>query len=100
MKKVILAALVLSVSLSANAEYFFTANDALITPCIHTPISGKSALKSKLESAYGVKCSAEEDNEGTVIITCKARLTNMVFSTKAEATCNSLRKNVKTITGL
>jgi hypothetical protein len=83
----------------ANGEYFFTANDAMITPCMYTAVSDKDALRAKLESAYGVSCTAQEDNQGTVIVTCKANLTNMIFAAKTIETCNSLRESVKSIVG-
>ena len=82
---------------TANAEYFFTANDVAISKCLHTSMSGKEKIKTTLEKSYGVKCSAIEDNKGTIIITCKAGYTNMIFVAKSESTCNSLRKNVRTI---
>ena len=35
-----------------------------------------------------------EDKDQTVIVTCKANLTNMIFATKTKNMCESLRKSV------
>ncbi len=65
MRNVILSILILIFSGSANAEYFFTANDVVITKCAYTSMKGVNKIKTALESGYGVKCTALEDNEAT-----------------------------------
>jgi hypothetical protein len=97
---VVLIGLILSgLPFTASAEYFFAANDAAISKCLYTDVSGKYNLEKMLESSYGVNCDAIEDKEGTVIVTCKAALTNMVFAAKTEKTCESLRNSVKQMIG-
>ena len=99
MRNVILSILMLIFSGPANAEYFFTANDVVITKCAYTSMKGVNNIKTALESGYGVKCTALEDNVGTVIVTRKKNLTNMIFVTRTEIICNDLRNNIRTITG-
>jgi len=84
---------------AASAEYFFAANDAVVSKCLYTDVSGKYNFEKMLESSYGVNCDAIEDKDKTVIVTCKATLTNMIFAAKTEETCKSLRKSVTQMIG-
>lgn len=95
----LLMAIMTMLPLTSSADYFFVANDAVISKCIYTPLSGKHALESQLEASYGVNCDAMEDREGTVIVTCKKQLTNMIFATKTKNACNNLLASTKEILG-
>ena len=84
---------------TASAEHFFVANDTVISKCLYTDVSGKYKLEKMLESTYGVNCDANEDKDKTVIVTCKATLTNMIFAAKTETVCESLRNDVMQMIG-
>ena len=92
--RIILSILILTFSGPTHAEYFFTTNDTAITECIFTPLRGVSQLKFALESAFGVQCTAEEDNAGTVIVMCKKSLTNITIVTRTENLCKKRRSNM------
>jgi hypothetical protein len=97
---IVLTGIILSaLPFTASAEYFFAANDAVISQCIYTEVSGKNNFEKMLESSYGVNCDSMEDKDQTVIVTCKANLTNMIFATKTKNMCESLRTSAVSLTG-
>ena len=96
---VLIGLTLLGLPFTASAEYFFAANDAVISKCLYTDVSGKYNLEKMLESAYGVNCDAIEDQDKTVIVTCEATLTNMIFATKTKKTCESLRTSIVQMIG-
>lgn len=80
--------------LAASAEYFFAANDVVVSKCEYTDLSGKSRFEKMLESSSGLKCDAMEDKEQTIVVTCRAALRNVLFATKSRQSCESLRDSV------
>ena len=93
--KAILATLLLAVSATASADYFFTMNASAATPCVYTDmsVSDPDEVESALEEAYGVDCKVTPAS-GALMITCKARLTNRVIVTEFEGTCEMMRKGL------
>lgn len=98
-RKAALLIFLLSATTYARAEYFFVINDVTTSQCLYSDLKGKNQYKKTLEKSYGVECSADDDVAGTVIVTCKKNLTNIIYATKTQDKCLSLRRSMNDLIG-
>lgn len=94
--KIPLGISLLFVSMSVNADFYFSASDVLgVAACSETSLS-----RDKIEQSFNTvsrdPCKRSDDGAGTTQFICNpdGRAT-FVYVTKTSSTCESLRKSIK-----
>jgi hypothetical protein len=89
----VLIGLLIAFASSAQAKYFFMANDAMVTKCLHTDLETEPELRARIESTTSMKCRSMEDSSA-IIMECKGVLTNLFVYTETKSSCETMAKNI------
>jgi len=81
-------------------SYFFAVDDNVMSQCVPSALSNKEEYLAEYAKRFDGSCEAYDDPAGNIQMTCNKPTLHMVFVTKTEGSCKSLRIKMQVIMGV